>query len=688
MTVAMFDCRQRLAFVCALFGVLLAWPVGVRGQGDVDLEEGVVSDQMEAVAFIPLSDMLTTKVNDIAMWYDEAYADTYLLVGCENGTAFFKMLPGARPIFMGKMPTSTLSSLWRDIKVVNDHAYVVSEAPAHGMQVMNLEALRDWTPLEGPQEWLPDTVVSTPGTAHNVVAFEVQSQVIQIGTPFLEGGAVIFDVSDPTAPAMVGGAGEWGEFHDAQALVYNGPDEAHVGKSVLFAAGGHKLWVLDISDPSDVELIGSTSYTQAHFAHQVWVAETHDHAFLGDEMDESDLGGPTRTVVIDLSDLDNPVEVEVYEAPTTASDHNQYNHGEWLFQSNYRAGLRMLSDAWPQDTVLEERGHFDPLADAVGPGFQGAWSHVICEEEGVIAFTSIYQGLWVVKPTFARLNNVAISHCNAGTIPTANAWSLSLVLEEGWAFPVEVDIEGVVMSSESQATWTVESPGSTFIYFEAWGMSGIQPRVRLTSQRSTWSLSLLTPDAFWTAHYEDADGDGYGNPYMPVWGCGEVPGTSTLPLDCQDWNPNTYPLAPELCDGWNNDCDGEVDEGTEPLVWYLDADGDGYGDATVPVELSCTPLTERVLEAGDCNDSEATMYPGAPLLADGMDNNCDGVILPVELNPCPGDYDFDGSRTVNDMLELLSEFGCEQGCSASLDALDTVDTSDLLAWLGVFGLDC
>ena len=88
---------------------------------------------------------------------------------------------------------------------------------------------------------------------------------------------------------------------------------------------------------------------------------------------------------------------------------------------------------------------------------------------------------------------------------------------------------------------------------------------------------------------EDADGDGFGNPNMPVWGCGDVPGTSTLPLDCQDWNANTYPQAPELCDGWNNDCDDEVDEGTAQLVWYADADGDGFGNDDVVFDTCEAP---------------------------------------------------------------------------------------------------
>jgi hypothetical protein len=120
----------------------------------------------------------------------------------------------------------------------------------------------------------------------------------------------------------------------------------------------------------------------------------------------------------------------------------------------------------------------------------------------------------------------------------------------------------------------------------------------------------------------------------------------------------------------------------------LDADGDGFGSNDAAVVLSCTPLTERVLVSGDCNDGEATMYPGAPLVADGVDNNCDGLIWEEELNPCAGDFDLDGSRSIDDMLFLLSWFGCGSGCLASLDAEDTVDIGDLLLWLGVFGQDC
>ena len=122
--------------------------------------------------------------------------------------------------------------------------------------------------------------------AHNAVSFEEESLLILVGSDWFGGGAAIFDVQNPQTPQLLGGASEWGYIHDAQAVLYNGPDQEHAGKFVLFTAGPSGFNILDISDPTDVTLIGSASYDTPHYGHQVWVAETHDHAFFGDELDE------------------------------------------------------------------------------------------------------------------------------------------------------------------------------------------------------------------------------------------------------------------------------------------------------------------------------------------------------------------------------------------------------------------
>lgn len=105
----------------------------------------------------------------------------------------------------------------------------------------------------------------------------------------------------------------------------------------------------------------------------------------------------------------------------------------------------------------------------------------------------------------------------------------------------------------------------------------------------------------------DSDGDGY---YSDE--------------DCDDLDSNTHPNAAELCDNMDNNCDGVVDEGVL-LVFYLDADSDGFGDATQEM-WACEQNLGYVPNDNDCDDSSDAIYPSAPEICDGLDNNCDNNI--------------------------------------------------------------
>ena len=128
-----------------------------------------------------------------------------------------------------------------------------------------------------------------------------------------------------------------------------------------------------------------------------------------------------------------------------------------------------------------------------------------------------------------------------------------------------------------------------------------------------------------TAFYPDADGDGYGTwTGTPILGCSPPPGYVDNYQDCDDTHATVHPWASELCDSLDNDCNGYVDEGVA-TAWYLDADGDGYGDQWTGV-YACSPVEGRITMGGDCDDTNPAIHPEAPEQDNGIDDNCNNVI--------------------------------------------------------------
>ena len=127
-----------------------------------------------------------------------------------------------------------------------------------------------------------------------------------------------------------------------------------------------------------------------------------------------------------------------------------------------------------------------------------------------------------------------------------------------------------------------------------------------------------------TLFYADMDGDGYGNPEVSILACEAPIGFVADNTDCDDVNPTANPGAIEVCDGDDNDCDGEIDEGLE-TIYYADMDGDGYGNPEVTI-MACKAPGGFVADNTDCDDSNPDINPGATEICDGVDNNCDGNI--------------------------------------------------------------
>jgi alpha-tubulin suppressor-like RCC1 family protein len=135
----------------------------------------------------------------------------------------------------------------------------------------------------------------------------------------------------------------------------------------------------------------------------------------------------------------------------------------------------------------------------------------------------------------------------------------------------------------------------------------------------------LTDDGLPTSTwYRDADADGYGTPNYSVQNCQQPPGYVATAQDCNDLSSNIKPGVPETCDGLDNNCNGQADEGVNP-TWYRDADADGYGNPSAPLQ-ACTKPSGYVANASDCNDASAISHPYAGEVCDGLDNNCNAQV--------------------------------------------------------------
>jgi hypothetical protein len=130
-------------------------------------------------------------------------------------------------------------------------------------------------------------------------------------------------------------------------------------------------------------------------------------------------------------------------------------------------------------------------------------------------------------------------------------------------------------------------------------------------------------------YYFDNDNDNYGDAGNWLDTCLMSPpnGYVLNALDCNDNDGTLNPDIAEVCDGIDNDCNGEIDDGLTVFTYYLDSDNDNYGDLNAPLDTClASPPDGYVLNALDCEDDDGTLNPDMPEVCDGIDNDCNGMI--------------------------------------------------------------
>ncbi len=350
----------------------------------------------DLLAQLDLNDFNANDGNDSWGWTDPLNQKEYALMGLDNGTAFVDISNPVNPIYIGKLPTHTVNSIWRDIKVYNNYAFIVSEANNHGMQVFDLTRLRTTT-TNLPVTFTEDAHFDGFGNAHNIVINEATGFAYAVGTQTFNGGAHFIDISDPLNPTDAGGYSQSNYTHDAQVVTYAGPDSDHTGKEIFLGSNEDELVFVDVTDKNNPSLISSIAYSNIGYTHQAWLTENQRYFLLGDELDEINFGFNTRTLIFDLQDLDNPILHMTYTGPTPAIDHNGYVLGDTFYLANYNAGVRMLDVSSINSQSVTEIGFFDTHPENNNVAFNGAWNIYPYLDSGTIIVSDIERGLFLLQ---------------------------------------------------------------------------------------------------------------------------------------------------------------------------------------------------------------------------------------------------------------------------------------------------
>jgi hypothetical protein len=170
--------------------------------------------------------------------------------------------------------------------------------------------------------------------------------------------------------------------------------------------------------------------------------------------------------------------------------------------------------------------------------------------------------------------------------------------------------------------------------------------------------------------YADSDGDDYGQAGTGTQACEASEGQVDNDDDCDDTERWVFPGAPEACNGVDDDCNGEIDDGFAMPSWYADSDGDGYGDPDSGIE-ACEAPDGMISDRDDCDDADASVHPGAEEWCDGVDNDCDGQLDDASAQDALRwylDQDGDGYGS-----EITSTMACEQPSGFAADSGDCDD---------------
>ena len=364
----------------------------VAGAGSNAAALGFPAQGAELHSWLTIGDMggFSNETGNDCWGYVSPSGREYALMGTSRATIVVEVTDPGNATVVARLDGPL--SLWRDIKVYQDHCYAVSEG-GDGIQVF------DMSQVDSGVVTLVNTIDGQGSSAtHNVAIDEVSGFLYRCGGN--GNGLRIYSLQNPAQPQYVG---QWSDryVHDAQIVTYtSGP---FAGKQVAFCCGGFNngygdtgLTILDVTNKSNIRRMSQVAYPDREYSHQGWLSEDRTRFYLGDELDERRGVDLQTTRVIDVSDLDNATFTGSFTTDIDCISHNMYEHDGLLYQANYTSGVRVFDVASNPDDP-EEIAFIDTAPSRDTSSFNGCWNVYPFLPSGTVLASDLERGLFVMS---------------------------------------------------------------------------------------------------------------------------------------------------------------------------------------------------------------------------------------------------------------------------------------------------
>jgi choice-of-anchor B domain-containing protein len=695
------------------------------------------SDNVSLHAWINLSTFGASSGNDC--WgYTSPSGREYALMGVSNALQVVEITDPGNPVIVGSV--SHTNTTWGDIKTYGHYAYVVNDSGGGGMDIVDLSDVDN-----GNLTLVQRMTDGGLSTSHNV-AIDTDSGYLYLAGANLNGGRLIaYDLADPENPAFAGqvAASVGAYVHDAQIVTYSsGP---YAGKEIAFCAnGGTGLDIYDVTTKSNMVRLSRTTYANLSYAHQIWLSDDRQYAYLNDELD-----GINETVIFDVSNLSGPFVAGTYDSGVGATDHNLYFRDGFIYEAEYRAGLRVFCAVDPLNPV--QVGWYDSYPENDGSGYDGAWSVYPFFPSGTVLISDINRGLFIVDVSAAlSAGALAIGYPQGqpdivdpqggttvrveadgacGATPAAGTGVLHYDTGGGFTtVPLQDVSEGVFdavfpaldcgttvsyyVSVEtvggSTHTDPADAPASSYHAAVASDLVTVlgddfesdQGWVaeNLGATSGDWQRGVPVDDPDWQ-YDPSADADGSGQCYLTQNELGNTDvddGAVRLTSPLLDLTADNVGISYEyflfLTDATNDQLLAEISPNDDAGPWTPIAVHDTSGGLTwrhheitgAEIEAAGVTLSATMKVRFTANDANPQSVIEAGVDAFQI------VSIDCGSGAVFGDLDGDGVVGVTDFLELLAAWGpcpapCPPSCPADLDENCTVGINDFLLMLANWG---